>query len=57
MQGDSRSILTDRYDCDASSHQVKGKFASQNCQLISVSKLHLSHGFQWLLLTATMVEI
>ena len=29
--------------------------ASQNCQ-VEISKLHLSHCFQWLLLAATMVE-
>ena len=46
MQGESRF----NYDCKASSHQVKSEFASQNYQVISVSKLRLSYSFKWLLI-------
>ncbi len=47
---------TGTYDCEASSHQVKSEFASQNYQIISVSKLRLSHSFQWLLLVAARLK-
>ncbi len=47
-----RFILMTRWalDWEASSNQVKCEFASQNYQVISVKKLHIAHGFQWLLL-------
>ncbi len=43
---------TGTYDCEASSHQVKSEFASQNYLVISVSKVRLCHSLQWLLLAA-----
>ncbi len=48
MWGESRFNLTDGYLWlwyEASSHQVKSEFTSQNYQVISVLKLCLSHSF------------
>ena len=45
------------YEFEASSHQIKSKFAPQNYQVISVSKICLSHSCQWLLLAAATVKI
>ncbi len=35
----------------------KSEFDSQKFQVILVSKLRLSHGYQWILLAGTMVKI
>ena len=51
MVNESRFNLTDGYlsymtVCEASTHQIKSEFASQNYQVISVSKFRLPHSFQ-----------
>ncbi len=49
-----RQIL---YDCEALFHQVKSDSPLKVTKLFHFQNFCLSHGFQWLLLTATMVEI
>ena len=58
MWGDSRFTFTDRYFMIVKLCPIKSKVnLPLKITSYSVSNLCLSHGFQWLLLTATMVEI
>ena len=47
---------TGSYDW-ASAHQIKSEFSSQDCQVISVSKLLFPNKYYWLFFAVTSDEI